>query len=171
MAYSIFQPRSVLVCDKNGVLKKTDYISPGQSGWDEFYIDREIIDKVVPVEGTDNEYIIVPEVKETKRSIKETIESQASDVGLDNILRKFALSGDKSILPQPCTFTDEVLDLTKLPQDNAEYFEYIHAIYEKYQSLPVELRKDLSISDFVQQVSQADIDSYLASVTPKKEGE
>lgn len=168
---SIFAPRTETVTTKDGVVAIV--LRPRQKNktvFDEFYIDREIVDTVQPVKGgSDEDFIIVQKVKETKRSIKEVIESQSKEVGLQNLLTKFALNGQDPNLG--VKVTDQVLDLTIMPQDSADYFAYIHNIYEAYQNIPVELRKDMSIEEFVKNVKDKDVDAYIASLTKKEDAE
>lgn len=173
MAISIFSPRRVKFVAKDGTISYKDYIAPGQNNFEEYYIDRELIYVPQPVEGSDEEYILIPKIKETKRSIKEVIDSQADDVGLDNALRKFALTGDPSVLPGPVQANDNILDLTSLPEDSADYFKYIHGLASSFEALPVELRKDLTMEEFTKKVinGEINVDAYFESIKLKEKTE
>lgn len=165
---------------KNNFMPKSkDYVTPGQKGWDEYYIDREIILVPKPVEGDDPDaYVLEPKIKENKRKIFDVINSQADDVGLDNALKKYALTGDPGVLPGSAKAGEGVFDLTSLPSDSAEYFTYIHGLQKAFEDLPLDLRKDMSIEDFTKKVINGEIDvaGYLNSIKPvenveKKDGE
>lgn len=167
MVHSIFEPKKAYVKDKDGVVKEVPYVTPGQDNFEKYYIDREIVEKVRLLEGgTDEDFVIDLVVKETKRDVFETINSQADDVGLDNALRKFAMTGDPSVLPQEVKATDDILDLTALPQDDAEYFEYIHGLAAKFYALPADLRKDLTMQEFIEGVmaGKIDVNAYVAGL-------
>lgn len=160
---TLFQPRKAFD-KKTG--EQIDYISPGQDNFDKYYIKRVV--KYVPVplfEGSDD-YVLDMKVIEDKVDIVETINSQANDVGLKAMLERFEKTGDPSCLPSPVNATDDILDLTKLPQDNAEYFEYIHGLADKYKSLPVELRQDMTLDEFVKKITDKQVNDWLESVKP-----
>lgn len=170
IAHSIFEPRFKKVLDKKTgevVLEPLEFVN--DTVYDEYYYDYELVEVPVPVPGSEDEYTLVPKIKESKRSIREVIDSQADDVGLDNIMRKFALTGDQSVLPSPVQATDEILDLTRLPQDGAEYFTYIHALAAQYEALPIELRQDMTMDEFIKNVTQDQVNSYLNKFKPKGE--
>lgn len=166
---NIFQPRKVfeVVDEKKGIVKQVDYISPvGIKEFDKYYIKRQIKYVPVPVAENSDDYVLEMKVIDDKEDILQVINSQADGVGLQAMIDKFERTGDPSVLPQPIKATDEVVDFTKLPQDNAEYFEYIHALAEKYEGLPIELRKDMTASDFIRNVTDQQVNDYLASIKP-----
>lgn len=169
MKISIFSPRFDNLVQKDGTIKQVPHEATASGPFDEYYIDRELIEVPKPVEGSEDDYVLVPKVKESKRSIREVINSQADDVGLDNMIRKYELTGDPSVLPTAVAASDEVLDLTKLPQDNAEYMAYIHNLNAAYEALPIELRKDMTIEEFLRNVTPEQVNAYLESVKPKEE--
>lgn len=167
---SIFEPRKrfEVVDKKTGELKQVDYITPGLKDFDEYYIKRKIRQVPVPVDDNETGYVLELKVIDDKEDIKQVINSQADSVGLEAMLAKYERTGDPSVLPQPVNATDQIQDFTKLPQDNAEYFEYIHALAAKFESLPLELRKDMTINDFMKQLTDKQVDDYLQSVKPKE---
>lgn len=160
---NIFQPRQAFVVDeKTGVTKQVDYVTPvGIKEYDKYYIKRQIKFVPVPVQEGVDDYVLDMRVIDEKEDIAQLINSQADGVGLQAMIDKFERTGDPSVLPQPVNATDDVVDFTKLPQDNAEYFEYIHALAEKYESLPIELRKDMTAEDFVRNVTNKQVEDYL----------
>ena len=103
---------------KNAFIPKKHNPNLNTIKWDEYYIDRVLKDKVVKTGEGEDDFTIVKVVVEDKRSIKETIDAQADEVGLENILKRYALTGDESILPQSVNANGgEVFDMTQLPQD------------------------------------------------------
>ena len=165
---TIFEPRKKFGND--GVL--VDYVAPtGPKEYDQYYIKRQIKFVPVPVAEGSDDYVLEMKVIDDLQSIDEVINSQAGDVGLQAMLDRFEKTGDPSVLPQPVKATDEVVDFTKLPQDNAEYFEYIHGLAGAFEKLPIELRKDMTPTDFIKNITQKQVDDYLASIKPVEKGE
>ena len=169
--HSIFEPRQAFIVDKKtGEAKQVDYEAPtGPKQYDQYYIKRQVKLVPVPVSEGSEDYVLEVKVIDNLEDIRQVIESQAEGVGLQAMLDKFNRTGDPSVLPQPVNPTDEVMDFTKLPQDNAEYFEYIHGLAAAYENLPIELRKDMTAEEFVKQVTQKQVDDFVASKTVKEE--
>lgn len=168
---SIFEARKAFKVDKKtGEAIQVDYVAPsGPKVYDKYYIKRQVKFVPVPVSDGSEDYVLEMKVIEDKEDIKELINSQADNVGLEAMLEKFNRTGDPSVLPQPVQATDDIVDFTKLPQDNAEYFEYIHGLAAAYENLPIELRKDMTAEEFVKQVTQKQVDDFIASKTVKEE--
>ena len=171
---SIFSPRIEVIPDKKtGEVTTKLRRSEGIKEFDKYYIDYNV--KFVPklLDGTEDDYILEMKVIESKRDIAEVINSQANDVGLKAMLERFEKTGDPSVLPTGINATDDILDLTKIPQDGAEYFEYIHGLVDKFKSLPDDLRKDMTLEEFVKNVGQQQVDAYLSGIKPvdKKDGD
>ena len=165
VTHSIFEPRQVF--DKNGV--QVPYVSPGVKEFDKYYVDYNVKQIPVPVAEGSDDYVLVMKVVEDKKDIKEIIQSQAGDVGLEAMLAKYERTGDPSVLPGPVEAGDGIVDFTQLPQDDAEYFEYIHGLAAAYEKLPIELRKDMSMEDFIKNITDKQVNDYLQTVKPKEE--
>lgn len=167
---SIFSPRTN---PKTGELLK----SPSFDYYDKYYINTECVMVPKPVEGSDEDYILVPKLKESKVDIQELLDSQSDDVGLQAALDRFARTGDPSVLPSPVQASDDILDLTLLPEDSADYFNYIHSLAKSFESIPVQIRGDLDINEFTAKCLKGDIDvskiiaDMKAQANPKKEGD
>lgn len=168
---NIFQPRKKfeVINAKTGELKQVDYITKGQSDFDEFYIKRKIKFVPVPVQEGSDDYVLELKVIDDKEDIRQVINSQADGVGLQAMIDKFEKTGDPSVLPQPMNPSDDIVDFTKMPQDDAEYFDYIHSLAEQFEKLPIELRKDMDAKTFIQNVTQKQVDDYLKTLMPKEE--
>lgn len=136
--------------------------------WDKYYFNVELKDRVVKTGEGDEDFVIEKKEVITKTSIKEVIDSQANDVGLDNILRKFALTGDESILPQNVNTDGRVLDMSGMPEDLVDAQNYFAAMKAKFDSLPADLVKGRSFDEFMSNLTQAEYDAYFASIRPKE---
>lgn len=137
--------------------------------WDEYYIDRKLVDSVVKTGEGDHDFIIVKKVIEDKTSIKELIASQADDVGLENILKKFAVTGDPGILPEAVTDNNEIADFTQMPQDLIEAQNLFSAQEEAFKSLPEELVKGRSFGEFMAHINQDEFNVWQAALKAKLE--
>lgn len=141
--------------------------------WDQYYIDRKLVDSVVKTGEGDNDFIIVKKVVEDRISIKDTIDAQADDVGLENILKKFSLTGDTSLLPAAATDNNEIADFTQMPQDLIEAKNVFAAQEAAFKSLPEDLVKGRSFGDFMAHITQDEFNAWQtalkAKLEPKKE--
>lgn len=163
---SIFAPRYNKTVTKDGLVKFTDRVIKGKKDFDKYYIDYKVKKIVKPLPGgKEDDYILESKVVEVRKDIRQLIQSQSDEVGLDNMLKKFAMSGDLSTLP-PQMNNGEIQDITNLPQDNAEYFVYIHKLAAEYESLPADLRKDMTLDQFVKSMTDDQIKAYLDSKKP-----
>lgn len=143
--------------------------------YDEYYIDRWFKDKVVKCGDGEEDFTIVKVVVEDKRSIKDTIAAQADDVGLENILKKFALTGDESILPESVVSNEQVADFTQMPQDLIEAQNLFNAQEAAFNSLPKDLVKGRTFAEFMANINQDEFAAWQAALkakmTPEKEKE
>lgn len=147
---------------------------------DKYYISRQLVDVAKKIGEGEEDFIIVKKVVETKQDIKEIIDSQADDVGLNNILKKFAITGDPGVLPENVTTSGtEVIDYSSMPQDLIEAGQYFDAKKKEFDSLPDDLKKGRSFTEFMSTFNQSEFDSYFNSLieatkkveATKKEGE
>ena len=144
---------------------------------DKYYYDVKLVDKVKKVEGSEDDFIIVKEEVVTKTDIKELIDSQADDVGLNNVLKQFALTGDPGVLPSGVNPNGgDVLDCTQLPNDLIDADIYFKNMRAKFDALPDDIKAGRNFQDFMTTFTQAEFDKFVASLKPvesngKKEGE
>lgn len=121
--------------------------------------------------GDDPENIVLqykPVVK-NEYDIQEYIESFADEVGIQNILKKLSLSGDKSLLNQthreplcPEGGLEPVQDYSNVPGSKTEAFNSVIKGVNAFDNLPEDLKGKLSMSQFVQLVGQEEFDKYIA---------
>lgn len=137
--------------------------------YDEYYVDVQLVDKVVKTGEGEEDFSIVKKEVITKRSIKEVIDSQADDVGLENILRKFSLTGDESILPEKCIANDEIIDFSAMPQDLIDANNAFNAMRSAFDALPDELKQGRDFASFMQTLTQKQFDDFINSQKPKEE--
>lgn len=158
MANNPFTPRKVVKTQK--ILAEPDIV------------EYERYDELVKSNPDDPaDFISVEKVREKSRTNRqEYIQSFADDVGIKNILRKLALSGDTSLLnqierqPLPCEDGNKemVQDITILQEENGAA-NLGDISQQLYRALPPELVKGRSFANFCDTITQAEIDAYIAS--------
>lgn len=145
-----------------------------QKDGDIYVIEYGVKERVKMVGEKDTDFVIekdVVEISRTKR--QDLLDSQSDDVGIMNIIKKVALSGDTSLLNQtkrvgyPGVDTDalgrpveDVVDITKYQVDRVAAFEAYKKGSALYKSLPDELKGKLSLEG-VANLSDEAIDAYV----------
>lgn len=82
--------------------------------------------------------------------IREYVNSFADECGVENVLKKFARTGDASLFAQHQVI--ENVDATKIPDGNAE---------ELFNSLPDDLKKNMSYEEFVKTLTGEQLKAYI----------
>lgn len=132
--------------------------------------------------GDDPENVVIkykPVLKE-EYDINEYVASFADDVGIQNILKKMSISGDKSLLNQthrealcPDGGLEPIQDYSNVPTSKTEAFNAVAAGVAAFDTLPDDLKGKMSMAQFVQLFGQEEFDNYVktlvASNTPKEE--
>lgn len=139
--------------------------------------DKEIKKyKLVPVavplkEGSEECSIAYKVVEDVTLDIQEFIDSQSDDVGIQNILKKVAMTGDTSLynqtgrkgLPVDETGKEVINDLTNFPTSINEAVELAKAANSEFAKIDKELTQNKSIGQFLDGLDPATIEAYLAS--------
>lgn len=132
-------------------------------------------EKVVDIDGVARDVITFVPTKERDVPIKEYIESFADDVGIQNILKKVAMTGDKSYLNQTgrsSLETDEnnrepVQDYTDAPMSKTDAFNAVAAGVRAYDALPEEIRGQMSFAQFAEGFGQVQYEQYIEELKKK----
>ena len=138
--------------------------------------------KIVDADGVSQDVIEYEPVKVKDVPIDEYIASFESDVGIQNILRKVAMTGDRSYLNQtareamcPDGGKEPIQDYTNVPSSKAEAFAIVQAGVAAYDSLPEDIKGKMSFTQFAAGFSNDDFNSYVKKIIeankPKNEGE
>lgn len=119
-------------------------------------------------------------VVKNEYNLKDYIQSFADEVGIQNILKKLAISGDKSILNQtgreplcPDGGLEPIQDYSDVPKSKAEAFNSVVKGVQAFDELPEDLKGKMSLTQFVQLFGQEEFDNYIKGLmvanTPKEE--
>lgn len=127
------------------------------------------------VDGNEENIVIkFKPVLKNEYDLKDYIESFADEVGIQNILRKLSLSGDKSILNQtgrealcPDGGLEPVQDYSNVPKSKTEAFNAVAAGVAAFDNLPDDLKGKMSMAQFAELVGQEELDKYIAGIVAK----
>ena len=142
--------------------------------FDEFYIDYEVKQVVKKVGDGEEDFIIEDKVIEHKRDIRQEINSQADQVGVYNLMKRIALTGDDSLMPEPMPKTGVTSDFTGVPDNLLDADLLAKQRIEQFNALPDSLKKGRSFEEFMSTFNQEEFNVWLKSMMPqeeKKEGD
>lgn len=148
--------------------------------WNLIPVAKELVD----ADGVKyNGVVYEPKLVNTYNLV-ELIQSYSDDVGIQNILKKLSLSGDKSILNQtgreplcPNGGLEPVQDFSQVPESKAEAFNIVAAGVQAYDNLPADIKGKMSLEQFVKEFGQSQFDQFVQGLVAKyqtpenKEGE
>lgn len=141
--------------------------------------------KVMDDDGVQQDIIRYEPTFIKKYDIQEYIKSFESDIGIQNILKKVALTGDKSYLNQtgrvgekPDGGLEDIKDYTNVPANKTEAFNAVAAGVAAYDALPDDMKADMSFAQFAEKFGEEQIKSYVdnlikqyeANKKPQEEG-
>lgn len=128
---------------------------------------------------TDNAILVYVPVIKGKTNIDDLIASYSDDVGIQNILRKIAISGDTSLLNQTGRKPlgnggpEAIQDYTDVPASKTDAFNKVVAGVAAFDKLPTDLKGKLSMAQFAELIGEEELNNYIAGViaknTPKEE--
>lgn len=151
-------------------MPKTPFLSrktfDGQKDFDKYYIHTVIKQVVKKVGLGEEDYVLVDKKQITKDDIAQTINSQNDEAGIDAYLKNLVLQGEEL---QNTSVSKNVNDFSKAPEDLAAACDLGHKMVKAFNSLPKELKKDLSIEEFLNGMTQEAFNNYMVSLLPKKE--
>lgn len=143
---------------------------PQEKGFDKYYVDYEIRNKVKKTGEGDEDYVIEPVIIEHKRLIEEVVNAEVSDVGVEAYLRRLAVSGES--LPD-VAYSDiskaPVVDTTKFPETTGDFVKMTNSARERFSKLPRELTQGMSYEEFVNADMSKLISSYLNKIKSRTE--
>ena len=139
----------------------------GQKDFATHYITTKVKKVVKPIAENSDEFVVKTVLIEEKTNIKELINSQASEVGVYNILDRVAKTGDTTIIDELKAPTGEqILDVSNMPLDMASAQNYAKQLLNVYNALPESIRAGRSFAQFCESYTQAEYDSWVASQKP-----
>lgn len=137
--------------------------------------------KIIDNDGVEQDIIEYVPVHVRDIPIQEYIDSFSDEVGIQNILRKVAMTGDKSYLNQTGRVSldadknglEPVQDYSNAPMSKTEAFNAVAAGVRAYDALPAEIKEKMSFAQFAESFGQEQFEAYIAKLqeanTPKEE--
>lgn len=122
------------------------------------YIDYEVTQKVKKTGDGEEDYEVYDDIKEIKTNIKKFVNSYAKDVGVENILKRIAQTGDVSLLNQKEAI---FMDTTIIPDDPGEAFQKAEAVKAAYEKIDKDLTSGKTIDEFVKGLNEQTLDDYI----------
>lgn len=117
-----------------------------------------------------DEFLIEKKVVEFERiPIKEEINSHRNKVGLKNLLKGIVSSRQMDELVKRTQAVGGFFDATKLPDSHLEMEKLAGSIDKVWNSIPSELKGDLSKEEFIKTLSSEKIKNYILGQVAKEE--
>lgn len=127
----------------------------------------------------ENDFLVEECVVESERvNRSDYINSFREDVGIANILKKVALSGDVTLFNQiqrtPLPIQDDgkemIQDITPLQDGEEAVAKMGDDMRKTFKALPQDLVGGRSLAEFLENVSQAEIDAFVAKYIKDRVG-
>lgn len=102
------------------------------------------------------------------------INSFSGDVGIQNILKKVALSGEDigQVIESGRFYSkqkgDHVVDISKAPKDTFEALNEVEKGMKNYKTLPEELTKGRKFSTFAKEFNAEELNNYIEAQVQKR---
>lgn len=160
---------SPFICPKEAVV--------GRKFEQKEYITYKIVESAIVKDPKHpEEFTIERKVVEDERiPIREELNSYKSKVGLKNLLKGITTKKQMSEFVEKTSSNGEFVDLTKMPTNFDEFVQLSKSVDRIWESLPKELRKDMTKEEFVRKLTREQINDYVISEAkkrqPKKEPE
>lgn len=147
--------------------------APSQDKFDTDYEAITILDKVEKNGEGDNDFVIVKSVQKDLTPIRDIIDADAESVGVYNIMKMVARTGDTSLLP--VDKGDCNVDLTGAPEDLMQLKQMGVDAENAFNALPSDITEGQDITSFINNMSQEKFDALIQAIAnrnmPKNEGE
>lgn len=130
--------------------------------------------KIVDINGESRDIVVYEPIFIREIDIQAEIDSYADEVGIQNILRKVAMTGDKSYLNQtgreplnPNGGLEPVQDYSNVPSSKTEAFNAVAAGVAAYDSLPEEIKGKMSFEQFAKEFGQQQYQEFVQALINK----
>lgn len=121
------------------------------------YAEEQYIEKTG--EG-DKDFVVKTRVVESSRiNRQDYISSFADEVGIKNILKKVQATGDETLLKQRPD--GAFIDVTQFPDTRSGMYEAVKNGVKAFDDLPDDVKKKMSMEDFVNYFGQKEFDDYV----------
>lgn len=145
---------------------------PGVKGFDKYYISYEEKQVVERIGEGDSDFVVRTKLIEHKEDIKALINSQADQVGINNLIKRVLMTGDTSLIPAVNVDKEaKIVDVTNTPTTLLDAHLVAKESVAYYDSLPDGLKKGRTYAEFMSSITSEEFNQFLATLAPKKEGD
>lgn len=121
------------------------------------YVEEQYVEKTG--EG-DKDFVVKKRVVESSRiNRQDYVGSFADEVGIKNILKKVQATGDETLLKQRPD--GAFIDVTQFPDNRSGMYDAVKNGVQAFDNLPDDIKKKMSMEDFVNNFGQKEFDSYI----------
>lgn len=123
-------------------------------------VKYKVIDVVKTTGEGETDFVLIKKVVPYSKENRQVyIESFRNDVGIINILKKVALTGDATLLNQRSIVNG--IDSTELPTNYMDAVELLEKGLISFNELPDEVKSKMSYEEFAKNYKQEDFDAYI----------
>lgn len=128
----------------------------GQSNFDKYFIDREIVQTVIKTGEGENDFVIKNKVIETKRDIVQVIQADACNAGIDAFLSLY----DKTGISLPAVQVQGVTDYSQCGDNLADALDISKKATKQYQKIDPLLKAGRSLEEFINGITDEEVKKY-----------
>lgn len=150
----------------NAFVGRSDgYVCTGQVFTDSDIVEYDIVEKVVKLGDDPHDFVLDHDCVEVSRmNRQEYINSFRNDVGVLNIMKKVAISGEN---PFGVSLGDDVIDLDPMQLSTEDAIKAMSQGVQAYSGLDPELKKS-SIDEFMSTVDAGALNEWLQKKMAEK---
>lgn len=127
-------------------------------------VETKIVSEaIVKGDGSDKTNYVIKrsQIEASRISRQDYIDSFADEVGVINVLRKVAKTGDTSLVNQIGEVPVGNQDLTNMPTTPGGAYLYAKSLEDQYHNLTPELKGNMTLEEFMNKATNQYIDSYI----------
>ena len=147
-------------------------VFPGQKfdSYDDKTISEGYLKEVVKKVGEGEEDFVVEKKLVLYRSYSRAgyIQDAAEDVGILNVLRKVAISGQDLTQDNPYAAKPGYVDMTQMPGSLEEAIALVEKAKDTWKQLPDELKKNMDYEAFIKSCTPGQIYDYYKEIAEKE---
>lgn len=141
---------------------------PGKKDFDKTYKTITIVDKVRKIGEGEDDFIIEKKVIVTEKPIKDVVEADKDNVGVENIMKQIMRTGDLSLLP--IDRGDCNVDLVGAPESLMEVKQMGVDAEAAFKQLPDDIVNGMDMQSFVNSMTQEKFNEFIAAVNARAAG-
>lgn len=148
--------------NKDGIVKGQVFIEPEKNE----IITYKVVNYIEKTGDGENDFVVKQKmVIANKVNRADSINSYSGDVGIQNVLKKVALSGEDlaSVVDSGKFYSKQkgLVDLSEVPDNVVEAYKKVEDGVKAFDNLPKDLKKKSSMAHFASEVTNEEIYKYI----------